>query len=743
MNAAAVLNQRSVPLIPVDADLLPNKTKVDVYRTLIAIALKEGLEPVLVDTKSADRLTMFLQPILSAKIAAKAAEYKLSFQESFAGLTAAGAEWLKKSRLEMQGIAADIRPPFPGARPDQAKFFQGIQSGLQFNMIVLAEASTGVGKGRALCAAAILAAEQGKTPVIVAAPTLKVLGQLWKEMEWLRTNGSMRKDLACSFFPGTTEFVHKEKLLAFLESHGQDPDVEKWARNEGAMLESDNPLKSAMLSMGIEPRWLMDDLRLLSINMPPDDFTLRSANNESSEVSLLVKETRDRACAAPIIFCTHAMLAISHMVRWTLLPEPSVLIIDEAHQFEQNVANIHSNSVSMFSLTSRLNLQSKSPTASVKAVRKLWSLLQSIDAPNDRLNLHAGHDLLQAEAIKQCLADAIAALKSKKHDNVDQIKTDRQSLTNALAVMTGESTDRAYVSYSQDKRFPSILAGKSSLSLVLGSLWKTATGGCVLASATIYTQDRYGDYKSDYIADVLSLPGSRTSTPPPVIAKWVTEVPVLHLPSKDKCGALARPGQAICKTNPVAEKQWIGHVAENLLQATDKAQGGTMVLVTAYWQAEHLHDGLMRLGVQKERIILQQRGRKLAVSENEFRQLHREGVRPIWIALGSAWTGLDIRDKESKNDTLLTDLVIACCPIGMNRTNTMNARIDKYKTHPIIKEALMMLKQGFGRLMRDDKQTGRHLWFLDGRIWTEWGGMKDFQQSVGAMLRNYPNREEF
>lgn len=99
--------------------------------------------------------------------------------------------------------------------------------------------------------------------------------------------------------------------------------------------------------------------------------------------------------------------------------------------------------------------------------------------------------------------------------------------------------------------------------------------------------------------------------------------------------------------------------------------------------------------------------------------------------------------QESEIDTLLTDLVITCCPVGMNRTNTMNARVEKYRTHPIIKEALMMLKQGFGRLMRDHKQTGKHLWFMDGRIWTEWKGMRDFQRSVEAMLRNYPNREVF
>jgi len=105
---------------------------------------------------------------------------------------------------------------------------------------------------------------------------------------------------------------------------------------------------------------------------------------------------------------------------------------------------------------------------------------------------------------------------------------------------------------------------------------------------------------------------------------------------------------------------------------------------------------------------------------------------------------LDLTDNNIDiEDTLLTDLVILCCPIGLNRTNTMSARIEARSINPIIKESMMMLKQGLGRLMRDPKQTNRNIWFLDGRIYCPWKGMDDFQKLVIRALSQYKKVTDF
>lgn len=344
---------------------------------MVAIALKEGLDPIEVDTKKSERLTMFIQPLLSVKIEAIAEKNGLSFQEAFAGLTAAGIRSLKKDRSEMTGVAILLKPPFKNIRPEQLQYFQGVQSGLLKNKIVLAELSTGVGKGRVICVSAILAAEENKKPVLIAAPTLKVLGQLWTEMNKLRKDDGLGKTLTFGFFPGATEFINETRLIEFMSEHEkEDIAVEKWIRSKGKMLESKNPLREAMIEIGIKPTWLIDDLRTLVVNMPSDDFALRSG--EECAATDALKKIRDRVKKCDIIFCTHAMLAYSNKTQWALLPEPSVLMIDEAHMFENAVAGVYSDTVSLFSLKGRISKMSKSPATTIKAIGSFLNYLSLI-----------------------------------------------------------------------------------------------------------------------------------------------------------------------------------------------------------------------------------------------------------------------------------------------------------------------------------------------------------------------------
>lgn len=736
-------NNRSVPLIAVDPTLLPNKNRVDVYRTLIGIAIKEKLPPLPVVLTSVERLAMFIPPILNANINLVAEQHKLSFQEAFAGLTAAGIESLTKARMEMVGLAATIKPPFADARPEQTQYFQGIQAGISLNKIVLAEASTGVGKGRVICAAAIEAANEGKKPVLIAAPTLKVLGQLWGQMDIIRAQGLGDK-LTFSFFPGATEFVNEVKLIEFMSSHDkEDKAVEDWIKRNGSMLESKNPLRVAMGAIGVKPAWLMDDLRALVVNMPAEDFALRG--DDECETARHLKDIRNYTKECDIIFCTHAMLAHSQKNNWTLLPEPAVLVIDEAHQFEHAVASAHSDSVSLFSLRNRIT---KEHTSSSKAAKAINSFINYMRDASDAAQSNG--DILQVN-LKTCanipsefrshIETILNTLSAKANSKVANIQNDRRVFADALRAIDGEAQQAAYLSFSPDRRFPSIMAGKSDIRKILGGLWKAAHGGAILASATLHLKDSQGNNKNDYIADILALPGARTHSPMPVIASWVTTIPVLYTPDiKDSalCEKLARPSKSARDDDSKADAMWLGNLTGEIEKITRHATGGTLVLCTSYHQVTTLAEGLA--GANPDRIIMQQRNKKLSLSEMEFRDAHKKGLRPVWIALGGAWTGLDLSDEDANVDTLLTDLVITCCPIGLNRTTTMNARIEARSMQPVTKEALMLLKQGLGRLMRDEKQKNRNIWFLDGRIWTKWSGLENFQSSVKMMLNGYKNR---
>ena len=732
MNAAAS-NQKSVPLIPISPTLLPSKNRVDTYRTLVATAIKHNLAPLKLDLTGVERTSVFMQPALFAKVSLAATNNDMSFQEAFAGLTAAGVEFIQSSQRAIAGVAQEVKVPFNTNRPEQAKYFQGIQAGLKLNKIVLAEASTGVGKGRALCAAAIEAAIERKTPVVVTAPTLKVLGQLWSEMTELRTNDGLGKKLTYSFYPGASEFVDDLKLKEFMIDHLDDPEVTQWMNKNGPMLEKNNPLIDAMRSMGVQPSFLMEDLSNLAVNMDVSDFVLTSQSE--SESGKVLKDIRERAIGADIIFCTHTMLALSHRLNWALVPQPALLIIDEAHMFEQALASVHSDSLSLSSLIARLR-KSGVPNKSVKAVQELMYFLKiNADDNFTLINMNAANDSFKIEAIDRLNA-VYTILKAKTYKDVINIDIVKKVILNTISVLNGQAKDSSYLSFSPDRRYPSIATGKADLGLVLGGLWKGIDGGVLLASATLFIKNTYGDDKCDYICDVLQIPTSRLHATQPVISPWLTSKPTLHTPSPELALKLTRPS---IQDEPLT-KIWLENLSSTLFGISQQTKGGTLVLATSYVQISTIVEHLIKLGLSPDRIIQQDRNLKISVTEKLFREAYSKGLRPIWIGLGSAWTGLNLTDTDKSNvDNLLTDLVILCSPLNLNRTNTMIARVEARSISPIIKEALMMLKQGLGRLMRDESQDDRHIWFLDGRIYGQWKQMEEFQKSTLKLLSLYKN----
>ena len=256
-----------------------------------------------------------------------------------------------------------------------------------------------------------------------------------------------------------------------------------------------------------------------------------------------------------------------------------------------------------------------------------------------------------------------------------------------------------------------------------------------MASATLYIKNQYGDDKCDYICDILAVPTSRIYLAPPIVAKWVTSMPTLCIPSQTEALLLSRPKLE----NIAGTDDWLLNLSKRIELIANQAKGGTLVLATSYAQLCAFTTYLSKSSVNQNRLIIQEKYKKVEVNRTLFKQKHAEGIQPVWLALGSAWTGLNLKeDNENIEDTLFTDLVITCCPLNNNRSNTMLARIEARSMNPIIKEALMTLKQGLGRLMRNEKQQGRKIWFLDGRIYHgTWKGMEEMQKSTIKLLLQY------
>ena len=745
---------RTIPVIDVPHSLMPAKTPTDGIRSLIATALAAKLELLICDSTGMERKSIFMPPVLDFKIEAVAAERGWTYQDSVISLVTSALAHVAKQRGSVEEAKTGVNVPF-ASRPGQDVYYQSIMASLQAGRVCMAEASTGIGKSRAIVAAAIACALEKKRPVVIAAPTLTILGSsLWFEYEKLISTGlgvSPGRTVRARFFPGASEFIDHEALSAYLEekkSLGEPVDqaVEQWVWDGGRNL-VETPLGKAMSLAGRPLTWLLNDLRDLATELDPDDFVLRT-DKASPNTRQLLDDVRNDAVEADIIFCTHAMLARAQMSKWSWFPAPSVLFIDEAHLFEGIVANIYSGRLSINSLQHNTRLLKKNSTtkglvaAAQKLELNLGRLISVIKISDDGIgtSFKLSSTSHNAEILIQALVKVQDALKAKALSKLDNVSEVRTTITDVIIAMTDGINKTARIEYSPDRRFPSILAGKGSVGGVLGSIWKTVQGGVVLASATLSTPDIYGNSKFDYMAGVLALPTSRLDSPNPITAPWVRTIPCLHIPNFPE--PISRPPPA--DRNDLSESVWLRNLAHQVHDVAQKAKGGSMVLMTSYAQVKGLTEHLLDLGLG-DRVVAHNPEKKFAESEARFRVSYQEGRKPVLVALGVAWTGVDLTDKNTSTETdfLLTDLIIGCLPIGLNRSSTMNSRIEHQGLEPLKKEALMTLLQGLGRAVRSENAVFKNIWVMDGRIWSNWPSMRTLQQSARKILEKYPNRKKF
>ena len=705
---------------------------------LVATALNAGVVPEKINLEGVERKTLFLSPLLAAKVDEASQTHDLPFDQAFYSLLLAGVRIIEGQKADFVAkVAQADPPPFRGGTPEQTRFFKNIVTSLEGGRICLAEGSTGIGKSRAMLAAAMKMAER-KKKVVIAAPTLKILGQLFEEFEFLKKEG-VGVGVTGGFFPGVTEFVSPSRLAKYFEElpddsnpETADPEARKWVAEGGPMLSSWSPLVRAM---GAPVSFLAEDLRQISVNLPVEDFLLRRGEKEEHPSLGAIQKS---AVEADLLFCTHAMLARAHQERWSAFPAPEVLIVDEAHLLEMELARIHSMSLSLASLYRRLQETAlaqgaKSHSVVFKALKeciKTRNRLRKIGRENGHQRLRIAPGMEFFEEMKDILENLDKNLSSRSLSVVRDINDDREVVRECLEILGGRKGS-GVLEFSSDPRFSVLVAGRETVGDILGNLWKSV-GSAAACSASLFTPDEFGDIDPDFMLSLLALPRGRTDTPLPVVAPWVTDIPTMHLPSPELSPRLSRtPGKTRTQET---ESDWMANVALQCRKIAEEAKGGTLILASSYSQVEALAAGLSDI---PNRLVVQRPEEKFQLAEDRFRSLHRLHRRPVLIGTGVAWTGVDLTDKSvaPDKDSLLTDLVIACLPIGLNRTTSAYHRFQTMGIESLAKETLLILRQGLGRLVRHPQAKDKHIWVLDGRIFSgEWPHFQRFQKVVRRML---------
>jgi ATP-dependent DNA helicase DinG len=163
--------------------------------------------------------------------------------------------------------------------------------------------------------------------------------------------------------------------------------------------------------------------------------------------------------------------------------------------------------------------------------------------------------------------------------------------------------------------------------------------------------------------------------------------------------------------------EWLDAVADVLVQAIDASRGGAFVLCTSHDAVRTLGDRVESVLGRRHAILRQGRGAK-----GRLLQLFREDRGAVLFGTDSFWEGVSVRGDG------LRLVAIPRLPFRVPTEPVAEARYERIRAHggdPFraysLPEAVLKLRQGFGRLVRSGTDRGAVL-VLDRRLHEMWYG---------------------
>lgn len=613
--------------------------------------------------------------------------------------------------------------------------------------------------------------------VIISAPSVENVAHLTREWGAVRKTVDPQSKYVTALVLGRGQFVSKSQLLLMLDDADAKADTEIDERNDAikqwlvdGMPAGLTPSTSYLKSMDDRICGLMDDLEFLAgdSDISHRDAALDDDCDPGEQV--IYRALRDKAMNADLVFTTHAMLCmdnirLSYADTSGLLPCPLAVLVDEAHLLESVQASIAANSLSLSRLSlelksqvwvdlQKVTLANKAAATVVKLGKMLANIPNETQLPVVRIegvfeDLSILRDWKRAKPVLKLLATHLrsvmkdAAFKKKTTVPAKFMRSFRyvdQSIKAIDGILEGY---RGFIGRSAVRGNVAFTVGPPSIGKHLAARWAT-TPMAMFQSGTLLHIGAKGACSKSIIRD-LSLTSDKVSITAPIHPGWLTLTPKLMMPATDQFHRFIPPtGDEI---NDLSLSFWLHECAKVVNLAATDAVGGMLILMSGYDRLEGMAKALLESHSHlQSRLIVQSRVQRVASSASQFKEMARAGERPIWLATGAAWTGLDladnlIADDRAADDLLLTDLLIPNVPFGLDQTTTHVARVSKFGFAMEAIATQRRFRQGLGRLVRRDGLQHRRLWILDGRL--QHPGALNYMADTRRILMDYVHRHPF
>jgi ATP-dependent DNA helicase DinG len=594
-------------------------------------------------------------------------------------------------------------------RPGQVQMARAVADAIENHRHLCVEAGTGTGKTLAYLLPSIFSAKR----VIISTGTKNLQEQLFfKDIPFLEQ--ALGRKLSVSYLKGRSNYLCLKKL-AEIEGEGylfspHDPEylsaIREWSRRTetGDRAELRDLPEDLVLWHHIDAR------RETCTGQKCPDFE-----------SCFVTRVRQRAQESDIVIVNHhlffADLALRQGDFGSVLPDYSVVIFDEAHELEDIATQYFGTMVSNYRVDELIRdaekelseLGAPSPYLADQLtllrarsgdffgrfrgregrfpMRELGAGLAVRRGPRDEDNLGDSYNgiVSQLSAIRSGLAslavqsdtvEALARRTKEMHDELEEI-------------MESDSSENVYWFESRG-RGVFLWATPILLASILKERLFEQIDTAVLTSATLSTGGNFQFIRSRVgleTADELVL-GSHFD---------FSKQAIIYIPRD-----IPEP----------REQEWAGSACLHLEKILEASRGRAFVLFTSYSQMELVYRAL--LGRLPFPTLLQ--GEK---SRTGLLEQFRATPNAVLFATSSFWQGVDVQGEQ------LSCVVIDKLPFSVPSDPVVAARIRQLNESGgnafydyQIPEAIILLKQGLGRLIRSRTDRGI-LALLDKRVLTK------------------------
>lgn len=582
-------------------------------------------------------------------------------------------------------------------RPGQLEMAEAVEEALAEGRHLIVEAGTGTGKTLAYLAPAILSGRR----IVVSTATKNLQEQLYfKDVPLLEK--TLGRRLRVCYMKGRSNYAcrqkiydaEKEPVLAGLEELADFEIIREWEKTTQTGDRAE--IRSLPESSSVWNK--LDARREMCTGQKCPQF-------ERCFITLM----RQRAAESDVIIVNHhlffADLAVREEDYGGIIPDYAAVVFDEAHEIEEVAGQYFGISVSNYQLEELV--RDAASTARQKqfgspdldrilvtlgeCAARFFSLFEAAEGRTgfrEQEKLLEQHeeeyrDLLGALDLLQAHLESLASAPE------EVIPLVRRSREIALAVRFWmESRDRRYVYWRERRgRGCFLQATPIDVSGILAERLFSGPRVAILTSATLAVAGSF-----EFLERRLGLTGARTLIVPGQF-DWQNQA-LLYVPQH-----LPDPRSPLFPSK----------AAEEIKRLLALSRGRAFVLFTSYQQMQQIYD---LLAYELEFPTLLQG----TAPRNALLEEFRSTPHCVLFATSSFWQGVDVPGEQ------LSCVIIDKLPFSVPTDPVVEARIRNIREeggNPFyeyqIPEAALLLKQGFGRLIRSRTDRGV-LALLDHRI---------------------------